>query len=286
MTEIYNYLQGSLISPLIRVLVILILAWLGLRLVKSLRKKFIARIDGLSRDAAGKARLYTMATVVDYTLRMFILGVSVIIILGTLGIDIGPLLTSAGIAGLAISLGAQSLIKDYIGGMVILIEDLYHVGELVQIGAVTGRVEVMTMRQTQVRDGLGKLHSIPNGEVRVLANLSRDWSNAVVDLNLSFDADLRKTIAVLNDALRQVASDERIRDIIIEEPQILGWNSLNDWAIQVRLSLKIQAGNADVAGRVLREYAVSALQQAAIPLAVPSREVTFISPVSQPGEPS
>ncbi len=276
------FLQYSLVTPALRVLVILLLLWLGLHVEKTIRKNIVSRIDALAREAASKARMYTMTTVVSYTVRMTMLGVAGIIVLATLGIDIGPLLASAGIAGLAVSLGAQSLIKDYIGGMVILVEDLYHVGEVVQIGAVTGTVEVMTMRQTQVRDAYGKLYSIPNGDVRVVANQSRDWNNALVDLNLPFDADLRRAVAVLNDALRQAANDERIRKDVVEEPQILGWNSLNDWSIQVRLSFKTRAGKADLAGRVLREYALNALQQAGLSLAVPSREVAFIAPQNEP----
>ncbi len=126
-----------------------------------------------------------MKTIVHITrsgLFITLLAIFILILLHSLGINITPVLTGAGIAGLALSLGAQSLIKDFLNGMLILIEGQYYVGDTIQVGALNGEVERITLRATYLRDIEGRLHVIPNGEIRTLSNLTTSWARAVVDL--------------------------------------------------------------------------------------------------------
>ena len=122
--------------------------------------------------------MQTLRKAAKSTVQGVILVIAALISLGTMGIDIGPALAAAGIIGLAVSLGAQTLIKDVIGGLTILLEDEYRVGDTVKIGAVSGDVEHITLRRTDVRDAEGRLFMVPNGDVRVVANETRDWACA------------------------------------------------------------------------------------------------------------
>ena len=194
---------------------------------------------------------------------------AILMILLVLGINITPLLASAGIAGLAISLGAQTLIKDYIGGALILFENQFNVGDDIQVGNVIGTVERMELRATYVRDSQGKLFTIPNGDMRTLSNNSRDWSKAQVDLNLAFDTDLDAAMHALNIAIQKTSTTESLQTVLVEAPQIQGWNNMNDWAVQVRLTAKTLPGKQSDAAVVLRQQALIELRTAGIQLAVP-----------------
>jgi small-conductance mechanosensitive channel len=162
--------------------------------------------------------------------------IAVLIGLGTLGVDIGPALAAAGIVGLTVSLGAQTLIKDVIGGLTILMEDEYHVGDQVKIGSVSGEVERITLRRTDVRDSEGRLFMVPNGEVRTVANESRNWMMALVEINFSFDTDIEKVVAVLDKALVKLTTDPLVKPFLLAEPEIFGWNAISEWSVVVRLS--------------------------------------------------
>ena len=175
-----NWLSQAIADGLLRVilplLLIVALTVVALRLVtlaaNAVDKRLIAPVDDRDRHA----RLQTLRKAAASTARVVIVAIAVLIGLGTIGIDIGPALTAAGILGLAVSLGAQTLIKDIIGGLTILLEDEYRVGDAIKIGSVSGDVERITLRRTDVRDAEGRLFMVPNGDVRVVANETRDWA--------------------------------------------------------------------------------------------------------------
>jgi small conductance mechanosensitive channel len=188
----------------------------------------------------------------------------VLIGLGTVGIDIGPALAAAGIFGLAISLGAQTLIKDLIGGITILLEDEYRVGDAVKIGSVSGDVEHITLRRTDVRDAEGRLFMVPNGEVRIVGNETREWARAFVELNFGFDTDVHKAVATLEGAMIRVADDPRVKPHLLAQPEIFGWNSFSDWSVIVRLRAKVTAGKQGEVARIMRQVALQALGEASL----------------------
>ena len=265
MPESFSFLiTSSLLRGFLTLILIVVLTIVALRLVNiaavTIESRFIAPIEDVDR----RARLQTLRKAAKSTIQVIILVIAVLIGLGTIGIDIGPELAAAGILGLTISLGAQTLIKDMIGGLTILLEDEYRVGDQVKIGSVSGEVERITLRRTDVRDVEGRLFMVPNGEVRVVANETREWARALVELNFGFDSDVDKAVAALDEALARLAADPRVKPYLLAAPEIFGWNAFNDWSVIVRLSAKVTAGKqADVA-RPMRQYALEALQEAGV----------------------
>lgn len=248
---------------------IILLTGVTLRLIRIVQHKLELRLIEERVDSNRQARMKTLLRAATGTLNVVVLVIAIMMILIALGINITPLLASAGVAGLAVSLGAQTLIKDYIGGVIILFENQYNVGDDVQIGVVTGTVERIEMRASYIRDSQGKLFAVPNGDVRTLSNNSRDWSKALVDLNLPLEADIKLALTALSAALEKAKLDEGLKAISIEPPAIQGWNNMTDWAVQIRLSVKTQAGKQSDAAIILRRYALEALEQAGLSLAKP-----------------
>jgi small conductance mechanosensitive channel len=245
----------------------------GLWLVKVFGRNAEARIRESKIEEGRKARLFTLVSVVRGTLRIVVLSLAFLIVLGTLGIDITPLLASLGIVGLALSFGAQTLIKDYIGGLFVLLENQYIVGEIVTLptpnGTASGTVEKITMRATWVRDLNGQVHVVPNGEVRLLTNASRDWSLAVVNLNLDFNTDMRIATEAVQGGLQKFASDPEAQPNLLEAPQVQAWSSMSDFAVQLRLTAKVVPGTRITCESLLRRYALEALGQAGISPSTP-----------------
>jgi small conductance mechanosensitive channel len=257
-------------------LLLVIATVVALRLVNLAAAEVDKRLIATTDDPDQRARLHTLRRAAKNTIRVVILVIAVLIGLGTIGVDIGPALAAAGIAGLTISLGAQTLIKDVIGGLTVLIEDEYRVGDTVQIGSVSGDVERITLRRTDVRDAEGRLFVVPNGEVRVVANETRDWSRALVELNFDYAADVQKAMSVLDEALMTLENDPRVKPYLLDRPEIFGWNALSDWAVQVRLRAKVTAGKRNEVARVMRQVALEALHAAGVRVESHSRSVGIV----------
>lgn len=276
-----NLIQNGLTIS-IKVGLTLGLTLLGLLLVKLITQRIEARIKSANTDPAYQARLLTLLDVVRDVIRLTILGLAALVFLATIGINITPVLTSLGIAGLALSLGAQTLIKDYIGGFFILLENQYIVGDIVSLptgnGTASGTVEKITMRATWVRDVSGLLHIVPNGDVRLLSNASRDWSLALVTLNVDFSADIGKATQALESGMEKFASDPQIQPNLLEAPRVQAWSNLSDFAIQLRLSAKVRPGTRIDSESLMRRYALEALDQAGITLSVPVQELRIHQP--------
>jgi small conductance mechanosensitive channel len=272
--DIQSFLTNNL-DLLVRLGLLGLFLIIGLRLVTLLKRSLLKRVKVMENDPGRQARLNTLVETAASTLRIIILAVAVFTILGMVGIYLGPLIASVGVAGLAISLGAQTLIKDVIGGTIILLENQFVVGEEITFGAITGNVEKISMRSTWLRDMNGKIHMISNGDVRLVSNASRDWRLAQVDLNLPFDTDLSAAVAALQEAMQRAAKDEALMAYLQEIPVVQGWNSLNEWSVQIRLSARAkpdQRANAEVE---LRRYALDSLLEVGIPLALPGRRVSM-----------
>jgi small conductance mechanosensitive channel len=215
--------------------------------------------------------LITIENVVITSLRALVLAVAGFTLLGLLGFNLAPIIASAGIAGLAISLGAQSLIKDFIGGFLIVIEDQFGVGDFVEIGDVRGTVDKITLRTVSLREYSGRLDIVPNGDIRVVSNYSRDWIRSTVDLYIPFDSDVGEVVEALEEAMLAAQQDEIAKQYLIEGPQVSGWNSSNEWGVQVRLTARVQVGQQVAVEGIFRQYALESLRRRGIPLAVPGK---------------
>ena len=243
MSDLFSqWMDSRLLRALLTLILIVALMIVALYLVNLAIRTIDRRFIATTKDPDRRARLQTLSNATRTTFRIVIIAMAVLIGMGTIGIDIGPALAAAGIIGLAVSLGAQTLIKDVIGGLTILLEDQYHVGDYIQVDDVSGEVETITLRRTDVRDAEGRLFMVPNGEVRVVANETRDWARALVELNFGFEIDQARAIAALQASLSRLAADPQVKPHLLAAPEIFGWNNINDWAVVVRLSVKVLAG--------------------------------------------
>jgi moderate conductance mechanosensitive channel len=159
-------------------------------------------------------------------------------VLSNVGLDIGPLLASAGVAGLAIGFGAQSLIRDFISGFFILLEDQFGVGDVVTINDATGTVEQLSLRRTAMRTLDGTVVTIPNGEILQVWNLTKDWARAVLDIDISYDDDIDRAMDVIRNELEGIERDEQIGDVIIAPAEVLGVIALGAYQVTIRAWVK------------------------------------------------
>ncbi|MGC8857159.1 MAG: mechanosensitive ion channel family protein [Anaerolineae bacterium] len=196
-----------------------------------------------------------------------------LMILHEWGVNVTPVLASAGIVGLALSLSAQTLIQDFLGGAIILVENQFAIGDVITVGTLTGTVEQITLRATYLRDNEGKLYTIPNGEIRILANLTNQWAQVVVTFNFDEDADMERALGALEKASRQVQSDEELTAALLETPRVVGYTGFTDWAVQSQIIAKTRPGQQWLVGRRLRKAALECLQKEGIRMALPRQRV-------------
>ena len=255
-------------------LLIVALTALGLITVHLASRRVLAWTQALTTIRAARRRqLVTLIKIIQWTLIVLLVGSSVLMLLGTFGIDITPLLASVGVAGLAISLGAQSLIKDLIGGVLIIMENQYAVGDFITVGSASGEVERITLRTTQVRARNGDLHIVPNGEVRVLANQTKGWSRAVVEVGVAYEEDLERALDVLRASGEAFAQDPVLGTSLLEPPQVLGPMTLGDTAVILRVEVKTEPGKQWEVGRELRKRILAGCEREGVSLPYPRQEV-------------
>ncbi|WP_240696773.1 mechanosensitive ion channel family protein [Cellulosimicrobium funkei] len=186
-------------------------------------------------------RARTVGSVLRSTANIVIGATIVLMVLTELGVNIAPFLASAGIAGVALGFGAQSLVKDFLSGTFMLLEDQYGVGDTVDFGEVTGTVEEVALRVTKVRDGNGTLWFVRNGEILRTGNKTQEWGRAVVDVRVAYWADVEAVRAALLAAAEEVGSDPVLGTYFLEPPEVTGIEAMTAEALQLRVQVKTQA---------------------------------------------
>jgi small conductance mechanosensitive channel len=180
-------------------------------------------------------RSRTISNVITSTIGIMIGIVVLFTILAEVGINIGPALASLGILGLAISFGAQSLIKDLINGIFILVENQYGVGDVIRVGDIAGLVEEVNLRRTILRDLDGAVHYIPNNEINIVTNLTKEYSRVNMNVSVAYKEDLDKVIKIINRVCSNLADDKDWKDKIIKSPQVLRVNALGESGIEIKI---------------------------------------------------
>ncbi len=203
-------------------------------------------------DPREEARAATLSAVARASVSSFVWSISILIVLGLFHVDLAPLLAGAGIAGLAVGLGSQSLVRDCIAGFFILLEDQCGVGDDVDLGTTTGTVESLTLRMMRVRGNDGTLWNVPNGAIQKIGNRNRNWSQVNLDIPVALGADLEHAMEVMQAALASAASSEEIATVLLREPQILGVERIDMNSTVVRISIRTVAGQQWTVLRVLR----------------------------------
>ncbi len=233
-------IQEWLLTDGIVILAYIIIAYFIYRLVRLFLPRFVityVKAQGKGRHSKSwfEKRSQTLSNMLTWGFSFLIGVILLFMILSKLGLDITPLLASAGVAGIAIGFGAQSLIKDFVSGTFILLEDQFNKGDVVSIAGVAGIVEEVNLRRTVLRDLDGILHTIPNGEITTASNYTRDWSRVKLDVPVAYGEDMDHVFAVINRVGKEMAEDKYFKTLIKTPPQALRVQNFGDSGIDIRI---------------------------------------------------
>jgi moderate conductance mechanosensitive channel len=231
-------LQDFLHDKLPKLLFIALLSWVLMWVLRLVSDHILKIAERQSSTVGHYAQVRTLITVIRATGIGIIVFLAVLQVLPVLGFNLGPLLTSAGVAGVAIGLAAQNIVKDCFNGFLILIDDQFNVGDVVTIAGVSGTVETMTLRRTQVRGGDGTLYIIPNSQITTVANLMRDYSLATINVSVDFSANPDEVMALLKDVAMSVRNDPAYKDVYLADPVLLGVDSIKGSQVIYPVQLK------------------------------------------------
>ncbi len=224
----------------IKIVVILLVALMSSKIIHSVVNRLERRFESAgSVPSEMEKRAKTITGLLNTTITVIIYTAAAMMIITELGIAIGPLLAGAGIAGVAIGFGAQSLVKDVISGFFLLFENQIRVGDMVAVAGKTGLVEALNLRTTRLRDIEGNVHIIPNGVIDVATNCTKDWSRAPVEIGVAYKEDVDKVISVLEEVGESLRNDPVHQKSILEPMTILGLDSFGDSSVNIRMYFKV-----------------------------------------------
>ena len=238
-------------------------------------RRFRRRLEG-SPSLTQELNLQRAATLANALLTAAIVVIWVIalmLVLGKLDVDLAPLLASAGVVGVALGFGAQSLVRDALSGFFILLENQFGVGDTVEAyttaGPVSGKVEALTLRVTTLRAFDGSLHIIPNGNIQLISNKSRGWARAIVDVRLAYGEDLARVRGVLEELFEEIRDDGSLRDWVMDGPSVLGIETLAEFGQVVRVVAETRPSKRYDTERMLRERITRRLAEKGIRVPTP-----------------
>jgi small-conductance mechanosensitive channel len=246
---------------------IIVAALIAARLVRGLLARLESRLAGEdSRAGRNMHRSSTLVSVLRSVFSIAIWTVAVVMVLDKLGVPVGPLLTGAGIVGVAIGFGAQSLVRDFVTGFFVLLEDQYRVGDKIEIGIVDGvqfkgTVERFSLRSTALRESNGTLHQVSNGVVQVVSNRSAGWSQAILDIGIAYNQDLKVVKEAIAEAGEELMADADIGSFVTQAPEMLGVEDLNESRVTVRVVARTLPGKQSEVERALRQSIKEAFER-------------------------
>ena len=284
-----------LVDRPLRIIVVLLVAWILSIVARRWVKRVVARIiapttspvQRLERmgievtatmapslyDPRRESRSTSISAVLTSTIVVSIWTVALITVLGTVGIELGPLIAGAGIAGVALGFGAQSLVKDCIAGFFMIAEDQYGIGDVVDLGEAIGVVEEVSLRVTVLRGIDGTVWHVPNGVVQRVGNKSQLWSVAVLDVDVAYDTDLVRARELLHLAANEVCESEEFATHVLESPTVLGVETLGADGITLRLTVKVEPGTQWSLQRAMREHVKTVFDRERVEIPFPQRTV-------------
>jgi small-conductance mechanosensitive channel len=263
------------LTKAIKISIILVVGLALALLMHLVLRRLESRIENTTKGRERLARLKTLFQAGRSFGHVVIFTVVLLMVLHEMGINIAPVLASAGVVGLAFSLGSQTIIKDYLGGILILSENQFAVGDVLTINTLTGTVERITMRATYLRDGEGKLHLIPNGDIRIVTNLTTQWAQVIITLNVDYEADMGVVLRALDEAAEAIQTDQEIATAILEAPKTFGWTGFTDWAVQVQITVRTNPGMQWAVGRTLRKTVLDCLHKEGVRVALPVQRIDY-----------
>ena len=284
MSSLLFHLPDFTATTLLHLIIIFGVALLLNRLLRTSTNLLIKLADSEARAAkAREQQTRTAADVLYGAGSKLIWGVALLTAAAEIGINVFPVVVLAGLVALALGIGANNLVRDVINGLAIILEDQYVAGDTVQIGETLGRVENITLRRTVIRDARGALVTLSNGEIRTVANLSRDWSQTFVDVALSPQIPQEQALQALDAAAAELRGDPAWSQALVDGPRILGLQSFDQNSSTVRLQIRTAPARQDDVARELRRRIQLEMQRRGIPVSGVQR-VEFKPAQTVPGE--
>ncbi len=228
------------LATLLHVAGILVAAWLALclsrRVIRHLRERLSGQVDGMENVK----RIETLSQVIRYGATVVIFVFAGMLVLGELGVSIAPVLATAGVAGIAIGFGAQSLVKDYFTGFFLLLENQLRKGDVVEVGGKAGLVEEVTLRYVRLRDYEGRVHYVPHGQITTVTNYSLEYAFAVIDVGIAYGADIETALAIIRRVAEELRQDPELGPRVVEELEVAGVEKWADSAVVLRCRFKVR----------------------------------------------
>jgi small conductance mechanosensitive channel len=256
----------------LRIVLIVLVAYALRRALDMLiqRFEFLAVNRPTGHDEERAKRAHTVGHVIDTTLTGLIVGSAGLMVLNELGVNVAPLLTGAGIAGLTIGFGAQALVRDFLSGFFLILEDQVRVGDMAAINGTGGMVEQLNLRTIVLRDAKGTVHVIPNGAITTLANQSKEFSRYVIDLNIAYDEDPDRVAEIVREVDREIRTDPSFRSHILGPVEILGITEFSDWSMLLKVQIETAPLKQWMVGREFRKRLRKALNRDGIAVPYPA----------------
>ena len=224
----------------LRIVAIVVAAWIlvvvGQSAVRRLRMRIASRLD----DRESVQRAETLGRVVRYLIAVVVSAIALMLVLGELGVSVAPILGAAGVVGLAVGFGAQSLVKDYFTGFFLLLENQIRQGDVVKLGDHGGLVEEVTLRFVRLRDYDGNVHFVPNGQIGSVINMSRGFAQAVIDASVAYATDVDEAMAVMRDVAAELRQDPAFAGRILDDLEIAGVDQWADSAVIIRARFRVK----------------------------------------------
>jgi small conductance mechanosensitive channel len=230
--------MGSAAATTLRIVGIVIAAWIVIGVLQRAIRAFRIRIANRFDDREAVKRAETLGRVFRYLAAVVVSLIAGMLVLGELGISVAPILGAAGVVGLAVGFGAQSLVKDYFTGFFILLENQIRVGDVVKLDDHAGLVEVVTLRYVQLRDYDGRVHFVPNGAITTVVNMSRGFAQAVMDIGVAYRENTDDVVQVMREVGSQMRADAAFAERLLDDLEIAGVESWADSAVVIRCRFK------------------------------------------------
>ena len=259
--RLFDTAQNFLVNILPKLVIIALFTWVLIKLLTLVTDRMARVAEHHAAAATRVQQARTLSSVLRATGIGVLVFLAVLQALPMLGFNLGPLLTSAGVAGVAIGLACQTIVKDCLNGMLILVEDQYNVGDVIKIAGLGGQVEAMSLRKTTLRDGDGTLYLIPNSQITTVANQTRDWSVATVNVAVDFSAEPDEVIQLLTEVANGVRNDPAYKDAFLADPTLLGVDSIKGSQVIYPIILKTKANQQWGAQRELQRRVRLALAE-------------------------
>jgi moderate conductance mechanosensitive channel len=273
-----DFAREELVPILLIVIAALIFIRLARLFVHGIVKALFDReaTEGTAQELSAvevQKRMQTLDDLLGRSLQFFIVVVAGLMVLGQLGVNIAPALAGLGVVGIAVGFGAQSLVRDYLTGALILVENQFAKGDVVRIAGVSGTVEDFTLRRTTLRDLDGVVHTVPNGEIKVASNLTRVWARINQDVTVAYGTDIDKAIEVVNTVGREMATDPVWKRRVLEAPHVERVEALAEYGVTLKILGNVRAADQWSAAGDLRKRLLDAFKVNGIEIPRPQRVV-------------